>query len=160
VLQILDDEFDHDCVVEVTESGDAVGNQILTLREVDQAVRHPRAILPLHVPFFVFEHLHHALEFLEALHDEPRSVRAANFFDQLADSGDELRFVDSGTALAHLFDDALEILQVLVAEFEGDVHRHGLRSPFFAGLRGSRAPGARDLVGRFGARILDRTDVA
>ena len=109
MFQVLDDEFDHDRVVEVTESRDAVGNQILTLREVDQAVCHPRAILPLHVPFFIFEHLHHALELLEALYDEPRGIRAANFLDQPPDAGDQLRFVDTSTALAHLFDDALEI---------------------------------------------------
>ena len=94
------------------------------VREVDQTVRHPRAILALHVPFFVFEHLHHALEFLEALHDETRSMRAANFLDQLPHPGDQFRFVDAGALRAHLVDDALEISQILVSELEGDVHRH------------------------------------
>ena len=70
VFEILYDEFDHDRVVEVSESGNTIGNQIVRIREIGESVQHSLAVGPFKSPILVFEHLDQLAE----LCDSPLNV--------------------------------------------------------------------------------------
>ena len=82
VFEILDNEFDHDGIVEISEAGYTVGNQVIRVREIRECIQDSLSIFALEPPVLVPEHCDELRELGDATSDEFGSVGFFDFFEQ------------------------------------------------------------------------------
>jgi len=118
VLQVLDDELDHDRIVEVAKSWNAVGDQIIGISEIRQCIHDTLAVRALEPPILVLEHGDQLAELSDSLPDELGRVRFLDLDEEGLRLGEHDIFFGSAGPLADLLQHLSEMADVFVAEFE------------------------------------------
>ena len=72
--QLTNDEFDHYRVIEKSEAGDLVRNQVFRLAEIGECVEYPVGFLVRQPPLDVLQHIDHQLQLGQSFLDERRSL--------------------------------------------------------------------------------------
>ena len=122
VVQFLDDEFDHDGVVEVTQHRHVVRDDVLGFREIGKRREHVLPFGARQRPLLILDHLDEALEFADPLMDESRNIGASDLLDDCARLGDDLGLVGLVGGRPGPLDDRAEVVQVLGIEVESNSH--------------------------------------
>ena len=126
MLEFLHDQLDHDRVIEETDPGDAVGDQILGVCEVGEGSHDSFAVLPFKAPFLVVHHVDHRAQLFGAFDYEFRGFGGE--FGQCG-GGAGNQFV-ARLAIGPRLDlgqDSSEVIQILITQFERDFQGHGGR---------------------------------
>ena len=118
MLQVLDDEFDHDRVVEITEAWNSVGDQIIRISEIRKSVQYALAVWTLEPPILVLEHCNQLAELSNSEPHELGRIRFLDFDEERLRLAEHDILVLSAGALADLLQHLTEMAEVLVAEFE------------------------------------------
>jgi len=82
VFQVLDDELNHDGVIEVTKAGDAVGDQIIRIREIREGIEDALAIRTFEAPILVLDHIDQVAELRDSGADEFRRLSLLDLYEQ------------------------------------------------------------------------------
>jgi hypothetical protein len=122
VFEILDNEFDHDGIVEISEAGYTVGNKVIWVRKIRECIQDSLSIFALEPPVLVPEHGDELCELRDATSDELGSVGFFDFFEQAFGFSEDDILVLGITALANLLENLPEVAEVFVAQFKGDLH--------------------------------------
>lgn len=109
MFEILNHEFDHDCIVEIAEAGNAVGNQIVWIGEVGERVQHPLTVCAFEPPIFVFDHFDQLPELGDSLLNVLRCVGSGHFFEQFFSFAKNDILVLGVSTLTDLLQDPSEI---------------------------------------------------
>ena len=120
--QIASHQFDHDGVIQKPQTGNVVGNQVVRLDKIRQAVQRPLDLGCGQFECIVGYHRHHHPQELQSLFNEGRYIRVFQLGKQFARRRYDLlrrRFFRRFASLLH---DQVEMTQVIVAEIEADPH--------------------------------------
>jgi hypothetical protein len=118
MLEILDDEFDHDRIVEVSESGNSIGNQIIRIGEIGEGVQDALTIRTFESPILVLEHPDQFAELPDTIPNIFGSVSSFDFFEQFFRFAKNDILVLGISALSDLPQNLSKITEILIAEFE------------------------------------------
>lgn len=124
VLQILDDELNHDGVIEVAKAGDAVGDQIIRIREIREGIEDALTIRTLEAPIVVLDHIDQLAELRDSGADEFRRLGLLDLDEQRSGFVEDDTLIFGALSFADFLENLSKITEVFVAEFEGDLH-HG-----------------------------------
>jgi len=124
VLQILDDELNHDGIIEVAKAGDAVGDQIIRIREIREGIEDALTIRTLEAPIVVLDHIDQLAELRDSGADEFRRLGLLDLDEQGSGFVEDDTLIFGALSFADFLENLSKITEVFVAEFEGDLH-HG-----------------------------------
>jgi hypothetical protein len=124
--QLLNDELDHDRVVEEPEAEDVVGDEVPRIGEVRERRDRASARRGRHRPAFVLEHSDEQLEPIDAALDVVRRLRIPDALDQLFRGSNGSPLVRGLRGLSEYLAQALEVAS---AELERDLKRRHRLSP-------------------------------
>ena len=118
VLEILNDEFDHDSVIEIAEPRHAVGDQVIGVREVGESIQDALAVCTLEPPVLILEHRNQLTELRDSMLNVFGSVGPLDFFEQFFGFAENNRFVLGISTLADLLENLSEVAEIFFAELE------------------------------------------
>jgi len=111
VLHLSCNKLDDDDVVEITDDGNIVGQDILGIAEIDEHRQESLTIGIGQLPFVISQHLDQALKHRNALGDEiGQGFIAANFFEHMLDSVYDLLLFRIAYSFARLLERLAECL--------------------------------------------------
>ncbi len=124
MLQILDDELNHDGVIEVAKARDAVGDQVIRIREICEGIEDALTIRTFEAPILVLHHIDEVAELRDPGADEFRCLGLLHLDEQGSGFFEDYILIFGALSFADFLENLSKITEVFVAELEGDLH-HG-----------------------------------
>ena len=125
VFESAADDLDHDGIVQKTQAGDVIGNQVLRLGKIGKRLQHVVAVFAFHAPTGIDDHANQCFELAHPLADEIRGFGLRDLRQQLAGVVDDGGFVQVTRFLKRLKHDPLKVFEIVIAQFKGNFHGHG-----------------------------------
>jgi len=122
MLQVLNDQLDHDGVIEVAQTGNTVGNQVVGISEVGECIEYALSVRSLESPICVFDHVDQLGELRDSSSDECGRIRLFDVLEQRFGFTEYDFLVVRVSTLADLLQNLPEIAEIFIAEFEGNLH--------------------------------------
>ena len=124
MAQFAEGELDHDRIVQQSDAGDVVRDDVLGIAEVGERGQHRVALPLVELPVVVPHHRQHQLELLEPGRDEIRELRPAQRCDEFGCRPQDLLVVRNAHRLAGPAQFPAEVLQVAFGQFDGELVGH------------------------------------